>query len=82
MQYTYHPQGVCAQELCFCVSDGLVTELSFRGGCNGNLQGISRLVEGLPVETVISRLEGLRCAEKPSSCPDQLAQALRASLHP
>ena len=77
MQYTYQTQGVCSKAMCFTVEDGIVTGLSVQGGCNGNLQGIARLVEGMPVEEVIARLEGVCCAGKVSSCPDQLALALR-----
>ena len=77
MQYSYQTQGVCAKEMRFTVEGGLVTRLSFQGGCSGNLLGISRLVEGMPVEEVIARLEGVRCAGRASSCPDQLALALR-----
>ena len=77
MQYTCKPQGVCSKEIRFTVEDGVVRGLHVRGGCDGNLQGIARLVEGMPAEEVIARLEGLRCGEKLSSCPDQLARALR-----
>jgi uncharacterized protein (TIGR03905 family) len=59
------------------IEDGVVTDLAVIGGCNGNLQGISKLVEGMKVEDVISRLEGIHCGKRPTSCPDQLAQALK-----
>ena len=80
MQYTYEPKGVCAREMRFTLQDGVVTALSVRGGCDGNLQGLARLVEGMPAEEVIARLEGISCAGKSSSCPDQLAQALRKAV--
>jgi uncharacterized protein (TIGR03905 family) len=59
------------------IEDGIVKELSVLGGCNGNLQGISKLVQGMPVDEVIGRLEGIQCGRRPTSCPDQLAQALK-----
>ena len=78
MTYTYHPRGVCSQLMEIEVEDGLLRRLKVYGGCDGNLKGIARLVEGMPVDEVIRRLEGIRCGIKPSSCPDQLAQALKA----
>ena len=80
MQYSYRPKGVCSQQMDIEVEDGRVKALSVLGGCSGNLQGIARLVEGMEVEEVIRRLEGLRCGFKDSSCPDQLARALKAML--
>jgi len=74
----YKPQGVCSQSIHVEVdSEGVIHNVSFTGGCNGNLQGISRLVEGMKVEEAISRLDGIRCGYKATSCPDQLAQALK-----
>ena len=64
----------------FEINDGLVENVQFLGGCNGNLQGISRLVEGMEVNAVIERIEGIRCGFKPTSCPDQLAQAIEKAL--
>ncbi len=78
MTYEYSPRGVCSQKMIFDVEDNIVKNLRVLGGCNGNLQGISRLVEGLPVDEVIKRLEGIHCGMKSTSCPDQLAQALKA----
>ena len=78
MQYSYRPRGVCSQEMDFEIEDGVVRNLRVLGGCSGNLQGIARLVEGMPVDEVIKRLEGVRCGFKPTSCPDQLAKALKA----
>ena len=80
MQYKFRPQGVCSQEMYITVEDGIIQDLQVLGGCSGNLQGISRLVTGMPVEEVISKLEGIRCGFKATSCPDQLAKALRQSL--
>ncbi len=77
MKYTYRPRGVCSQQMEIEIDGGKVTSLRVLGGCSGNLQGIARLVEGMDVDEVISRLEGIRCGFKPTSCPDQLAKALR-----
>lgn len=76
MHFTYRTKGTCSQEILFDVEDGKLHNIEFIGGCNGNLQGIGRLVEGMPVDEVISRLRGIRCGYKPTSCPDQLATAL------
>lgn len=73
----YKTRGTCSQMISFDVNDGILSNVSFIGGCNGNLQGISRLVEGQPVDEVIERLEGIRCGFRPTSCPDQLATALK-----
>lgn len=77
---TYKPQGVCSQKIDFEIVDGKVTNVQFMGGCNGNTQGVARLVEGMEVNEVISRLDGIRCGFKGTSCPDQLAKALKAAL--
>ncbi|MCL2829046.1 MAG: TIGR03905 family TSCPD domain-containing protein [Oscillospiraceae bacterium] len=77
MQYTYQTSGVCCRELHFSVENGILTELAAIGGCAGNLQGICKLVEGMPVDQVIDRLAGIHCGDKPTSCPDQLASALK-----
>ena len=73
----YKPKGVCSQKIQFDIVDNKVTSVSFLGGCSGNLQGISRLIEGMDVEEAISRIEGIKCGFKATSCPDQLAQALK-----
>ncbi len=78
--YTYRPQGVCSRLMEIDVEDGKLVNLNVIGGCSGNLQGISRLVQGMPVETVIERLQGIRCGFKNTSCPDQLTLALKAML--
>ena len=77
MQYEYKTKGTCSQSITFQIDDGIVHDVQYFGGCNGNLKGISALVEGMPVDEVISRLEGTPCGMKPTSCPDQLAQALK-----
>lgn len=79
MQYTYKTKGVCSQMVSFEVEEGTVRNVQFFGGCNGNLKGIGALVEGMNIDDVISRVEGIRCGMKSTSCPDQLAQALRAA---
>ena len=73
----YTPSGFCSRQIHFDIVDNKVRNVSFRGGCNGNLQGISRLIEGMDVDEAISRIEGIRCGFKQTSCPDQLAQALK-----
>lgn len=73
---TYTPSRVCCKEMEIKIEDDIVLSVKFHGGCNGNLAGISRLVEGRSVESVISTLKGIDCNGKGTSCPDQLAQAL------
>ena len=73
----YKTTGTCSSAIDFEVEDGIVKNVTFIGGCNGNTKGISALVEGMPVEEVISRLEGIKCGFKPTSCPDQLSKALK-----
>ena len=75
--YTYRPKGVCSQLMTITVEDGVVLNLDVLGGCNGNLKGIGSLIAGMPVDEVIARLEGIRCGYKDTSCPDQLAKALK-----
>lgn len=77
MVIDFTPKGVCSRQMVIEVEDGTVKSLQVMGGCHGNLQGISKLVEGMKVEEVIARLDGIRCGGKPTSCPDQLAQALK-----
>lgn len=77
MQYEYKTKGTCSQKIFFDVEDGKVHNVQFVGGCNGNLKGIGVLVEGQKVEDVIARLEGIHCGMKSTSCPDQLAKALK-----
>lgn len=77
MTIEFTPQGVCSRQMIIEVEDGIVVDMKVIGGCNGNLQGISSLVKGMKVDEVIKRLEGLQCGGKGTSCPDQLAQALK-----
>ena len=73
----YKTFGTCSREINFEVVDNKLTNVSFLGGCNGNLQGISKLVEGMDIDEVIARVEGLKCGARQTSCPDQLAAALK-----
>ena len=73
----YRTMGTCSSQIDFEVENGVLKDVRFMGGCNGNLKGISALVEGMKVDEVIARLEGIRCGGKPTSCPDQLCKALR-----
>lgn len=77
MQYSYQTNGTCSREILFEIEDGKVKNVQYIGGCNGNLKGIGSLVEGMDVDEVISRLEGTTCGAKNTSCPDQLARALK-----
>ena len=76
--YTYDPRGVCSRKIEITLEGNIIRKVKFLGGCAGNTQGVSRLVEGMSAEEAISRLEGIRCGFKPTSCPDQLANALKA----
>lgn len=80
----YRTSGTCAVMIDFDIEerDGVryVKNVKFMGGCNGNTQGVSRLVEGMPVDEVIKKLEGIRCGYRPTSCPDQLAKALKSAM--
>ena len=77
MQYEYQTSGTCSRSILFEIEEGKVRNLQFIGGCNGNLKGIGSLVEGMDVDEVIERLSGTTCGMKSTSCPDQLAQALK-----
>lgn len=77
MQYEYKTKGTCSQRILFEIEDNKLKNVQYIGGCNGNLKGISSLVEGMEVNEVIARLEGTTCGMKDTSCPDQLARALR-----
>ena len=80
MEFTYRPRGVCSQPMEIEVEGDRIKHVKVTGGCSGNLQGISRLVEGMEIREAISRMEGIRCGFKPTSCPDQLAKALKQCL--
>ena len=80
MTHKYKTKGTCASMISFDINDGIVSDVKFTGGCNGNLKGIGAIVDGIKAEDVIARLEGIRCGFKSTSCPDQLAQALRKAV--
>ena len=73
----YTTQGTCSRQITFDVVDNKLRNVRFLGGCSGNTQGVARLVEGMDVDEAIRRLEGIQCGPRPTSCPDQLAQALK-----
>lgn len=79
MTYSYAPQGVCSSRIDLELEGDVIKSVAFTGGCNGNLQGIASLVRGMTVEEAVSRLQGIRCGWKPTSCPDQLSKALLAA---
>lgn len=76
IKHSYKTAGTCSKAIDLSVKDGKVVEVSFEGGCNGNLQGLSSLVKGLSPEEICSRLEGIKCGKRNTSCPDQLCKAL------
>ena len=76
--YTYRTRGTCSSAIQFDINGNRITDCRFIGGCAGNTQGVAALVRGMDVDEAISRMEGIRCGGKPTSCPDQLAQALKA----
>ena len=76
----YQPKGVCSTSIDIDLDNGIIQSVSFTGGCNGNLQGISKLVEGMDAKDAIQRLKGIRCGFKSTSCPDQLARALETMI--
>lgn len=80
MTIEYQPRGVCSRSMKVTVEDGIVQDVEVVGGCNGNLKGIMSLVKGMKAEDVVARLEGIRCGMKPTSCPDQLAKAIRQAM--
>lgn len=80
MGYEYKTQGTCSRKIDFDLENGIVKNVRFHGGCNGNLKGIASLVEGMKAEDAIEKLSGIRCGFKNTSCPDQLAKALKKAL--
>ena len=74
---TFAPKGVCSKRIDFDLDEGLVRNIRFEGGCDGNLQGVARLAEGRRVSEVVELLSGIKCGQKSTSCPDQLARALK-----
>ncbi len=81
MQFKYQPRGTCSRGITFEIDNGKVHNVRFDGGCSGNTQGVARLVEGLTPDEVVEKLSGIRCGFKPTSCPDQLAQAVAAAAN-
>ncbi len=77
MHYIYNTTGTCSKQILLDVEDGVINDVKFLGGCNGNLQGISKLVKGQKVEDIIDKLQGIKCGMKDTSCPDQLSKALQ-----
>ncbi len=77
MKYTYKPSMVCAQQINFDIDGNVITNVSFVGGCNGNLKAVSKLIDGMTVEEIENKLKGNLCGRKPTSCADQLAIAVR-----
>jgi len=80
MTYTYRTKGTCSQAIQFEIEDNKVHNVQFIGGCSGNTQGVARLIEGMDVNEAISRIEGIHCGPRPTSCPDQLSIALKQAL--
>lgn len=77
MTYEYVPQGVCSRKIYIEIEEDIIKDVSFVGGCSGNTQGVARLCIGRNVDEIIDVLSGIKCGPKPSSCPDQLANALK-----
>jgi len=73
----FKTQGVCSREIQFEIKDNKVHNVTYIGGCSGNTQGVARLIEGMDVDEAIRRMEGIKCGPRPTSCPDQLAKALK-----
>ncbi|MCM1023740.1 MAG: TIGR03905 family TSCPD domain-containing protein [Prevotella sp.] len=80
MTVNYTPKGVCSRNISIEINNGVIDSVKFMGGCSGNTQGVAALVRGMKVEEAISRLEGISCNGKGTSCPDQLARALKEAL--
>ncbi len=79
-RFTYRTRGVCAREIEITLENDTIAEVKFLGGCSGNTQGVAALVKGMKVEEAIAKLEGIRCGFKSTSCPDQLAIALKSHI--
>lgn len=80
MEYIYNTTGTCSKQIQLDVEEGVIKDVQFLGGCNGNLQGISKLVKGQKVKDIIDKLQGIKCGMKDTSCPDQLSKALSAII--
>lgn len=82
MKYTYYTQGTCSSQIDFDLDEqGVIRDVQFTDGCHGNLQGISVLLRGMKADEAIAKLQGIRCGYKNTSCPDQLANALRQAMN-
>ena len=79
-KFTFYPEGVCSMMIEIALDGDVIDDVVFTGGCNGNLNGISKLIKGMKAQDVIERLEGTKCGFKDTSCPDQLSKALRAAM--
>ena len=79
-RFTYQTKGVCSRSIDVEIENGVIAEVVYHGGCSGNTQGVAALVRGMRVEEAVERLSGIRCGFKATSCPDQLARALREYL--
>ena len=77
MEYSYKPSGVCSREFVFDIENDIIKSLKIVGGCSGNLQGISSLLIGMNINDVVNKIEGIKCGMKTTSCPDQIALALK-----
>ena len=80
MTITYNPRGVCSRQIVVELEDGVIQNVKVAGGCSGNLQGLAALLRGMTAQEAIARREGIRCGVKATSCPDQIAQALKQTL--
>ena len=80
MEIHYTPKGVCSRQIDIVVEDGVIQSVKFTGGCNGNTQGVAALAQGMKVQEYLNRCKGIHCGARPTSCPDQLAQALSQAV--
>ena len=80
MRYSFTPRGVCSAQIDFDIDDGVIKNVRFTRGCNGNTQGVGALCEGMPASEVVKRLEGINCNGRGTSCPDQLAKAVKMAM--
>jgi uncharacterized protein (TIGR03905 family) len=80
MSYTFIPNGICPREIDFDITDGIVTNVKFNGGCNGNGKGLAALIDGMPVQDVIAKLKNITCEKRGTSCPAELARALSEKM--
>lgn len=78
--YTYETKGVCSRKITFDIKNNTIQNVNFLGGCDGNLKGLSKLIEGMNPTEVIKRLSGIKCDNKESSCPDQLSKAIKEAI--